>query len=178
MKMLVSTDAHSHNFLRGSTDYPRLIRNSNDSKEMHVELFNKKINHPGPGQTTLNRFFPTFEYLREEFHDTEIMFHITVLQNCNESVLILYNGCLRYPITLGIDDQEINPGTYVDEKKSILQGLKRPLSVKDIKTIGVNNIAEHITLNNNFLTAVTEYHCTDLKGSMCSNAFTAFISGC
>ena len=38
-------------------------------------------------------------------------------------------------------------------------------------------MAQHIAHDNNFLTSVTEYRCTDLKGFMCSNAFTSFLSG-
>ena len=176
MKRLLATDAHSHNILRGTLENPKLTRES-ENDEMDLASFNKTINHPGPSQTTLNRFFPTLEYPREEFHDNEILFHITILQNSVESLIIQFDGCLRYPVTLGIDDQEINPGTFEDKEKGLLQGLKRPLSVDDIKKIGIDNVAQHIAHDNNFLTSVTEYRCTDLKGFMCSNAFTSFLSG-
>ena len=79
-----------------------------------------------------------------------------------QSVMIYFEKAKRYLVTLGADDQELNQGTFMDKGK--LFGLKKPLSTADIESIGLDNLANHISSENGFLTAVREYRSTDFGG--------------
>ena len=143
------------------------------------KMFNDKINHPGPGLTTVDRFFPKCLYSSEQYHRREILFHLRILENTQESLKICYDddSCISFPITLGADDQEINPGTFKHENGGVLLGLKRSLTADDIRNIGIKNLGHHIATSNNFVTAVREYRATDFKGCMNSNVSTSFLAG-
>ena len=51
------------------------------------------------------------------------------------------------------------------------------MTAADILSIGLENLASYIATENNFLTAVREYRCTDLGGYFCSNVYTSFEAG-
>ena len=174
MKMLAANDASALNLYRGVTDYPKLSGNKDaiDSK-----TFNLQLNHPSPGLSTVDRFFPPCNYAPEQFHRRETLFHLEVLKNTKDALKIEFGdgSCKVYPITLGADDQLINPGTFVDGGQ--LLGLEKPLSADDIRSIGMKNLGHHIATTNNYVTAVREYRATDLKGCMNSNVSTSFLSG-
>ena len=123
VKLVTSMSSTALNLFHGKTDYPRLSGNA----ESDVKTFSKEMNHPSPGFVTVNRVFPPLDYGTKKIHRREMMFHLKVLQNCNEAVVLNYNGVKRFPVTLGTDEQEINAGTFIHD--DCLHGLSSPLSV-------------------------------------------------
>ena len=81
---------------------------------------------------------------------------------------------MRHPIVLGIDEQEINQGTYIHN--GVLHGLSKKLNADDIKTLSLAKIGKFVATKAPFISSVREYRLTDLKGIHCSNVLTEFIS--
>ena len=77
-------------------------------------------------------------------------------------------------VTFGIDEQELNPGTFIRE--DVLHGLEKKLTSEEIRKIGLNNFSAHIADKNNFIKTVRESRAIDLRDIVCSNAHTEFLS--
>ena len=101
-------------------------------------------------------------YENEVIHITELLFHLKVLSKDDECVKITFPSVTRYPVTLGIDEQEINQGTFIHEGK--LHGLSSKITAWEIHQIGLKNIAKYIAEENGFVTAVREYRLTGVNG--------------
>ena len=170
LKIMSSVSSTALNLFCGITNYPRLTSNTESS----VESFLSQINHPGPSITSLQHALPDLCFERETFHDNEVIFHLKLLEKTENSIKFDFGNVKRYPVTLGIDEQEINQGTFI--KDNFLHGLLHKLSLNDIKKIGLDNLNKHIVENNPYLSSVCEYRLTDFKGLMCSNVFTSFIT--
>ena len=143
---------------------------------MNIHSFISSINHPGPSVTNVQKKFPALNYENEVFHKTELLFHLKLLTKDDECVKITYPSITRYPVTLGIDEQEINQGTFIHNGK--LYGLHHKVSASDICNIGFKNFGKYIADENSFVTSVREYRLTDFKGKLCSNLYTSFESVC
>ena len=133
------------------------------------------MNHAGPSLTTISHKVPLLNYNPEVYHKEEHLFQIRILEKNMQSVMIYFEKAKRYLVTLGADDQELNQGTFMDKGK--LFGLKKPLSTADIESIGLDNLANHISSENGFLTAVREYRTTDFGGLCCGNIFASHEAG-
>ena len=172
LKLLTSVSSTALNLYRGTTNYPRLNVASSDN----VNDFASFINHASPSLTAYQRDLPDLNYSNVVYQGGEILYHIKSLQKSDDSLGLKYsaNNVLRFPITLGIDEQELNPGTFIHN--GTLNGLVEKMNVKDIEQIGINNLAHHIAEKNNFIKGVRENRATDFKGIVCSNVLTEFIS--
>ena len=158
------------NLLRGITRYKRLSGETDDRQQ-----FMKNINHPGPSLTTIDRWMPSCNYDLVQCHTRNLLCHLETLQGSAVPVLTFPNrghGVLRFVAVLVGDGQGLNSGTFEKEKK--LPGLSKPISISEIKAIGINNIPRHILDENPFIKAVQEYRITDMGGTMCSNVMTKF----
>ena len=103
--------------------------------------------------------FPPIDYAKEKHHRREMMFHLKVLRNCSEEVVAINcEGIKRFPVSLGLDEQETNPGCV--KHKNCLHGLSTPLSIEDLKCIGIENLPLHIVKDNKFINAVRECRLT------------------
>ena len=173
LKMMVSISSAAVNLYRGISDYSRL---SGNKTQVSVKDMMKSINHPAPSLSSLSRFFPPVEHSIHKAHLSELVFHLTVLMHCNDTVKVSYDdgSIVRIVVTLGSDEQGLNAGIFIHEDR--LLGLEQPLTVADLKKIGLPNFAHHIATSNPYLTAVREYRLTDLKGCMSSNIYTSFMS--
>ena len=63
----------------------------------------------------IQRQFPVLNYDNDQHHTSESLFHITLLENSEESIAINLKDKKgkRYLATLGADDQEINQGSFI-----------------------------------------------------------------
>ena len=86
----------------------------------------------------------------------------------------MFANVTRYPVTMDIDEQELNQGTFAEGGK--LCGLSKKLGIDDIKNIGLKYLAQHITVENPYVADVCEYRLTDMQGIFCSNIYSAFES--
>ena len=170
LKIYCSNGSNSLNLHRGITNYPGLSTH----KEIDPKKFLAGINHAGPGLTTIQNWLPTVSYENDQFHMKYLLCHLKTLMK-NDSVCLQFDGVTRYPVVMGIDEQELNQGTFVEG--ATLHGLMKKLSAGEIKAVGFNNFASYISTVNSPITSVREYRLIDLKGLMCSNAFTSFVSG-
>ena len=177
LKMYCSNGATSLNLHRGITKYPKFTSNNDEDENMDVLKFFAGINHAGPGLTTIQNWLPSVSYDNEQFHKKYLLCHIRTLAR-NDSVALSFNGVTRYPVVLGIDEQELNQGTFVENEGVVLHGLKDKITAEEIRKIGLANVPEYISKQNPFITSVREYRVIDMKGLLCSNAYTSFVSGC
>ena len=169
--MYCSNGSTSLNLHRGTTDYPKLV---SVGKSIDAKKFISGVNHAGPSISTIQNWLPTVSYDNDQFHKKYLLCHLKTLIK-NESIALKFEGVVRFLCVVGVDEQELNQGTFDDG--GILHGLKYKLSAQEVKEIGVSNIAQHISKNNPFITSVREYRLIDFKGYMCSNVYTSFISG-
>ena len=146
-----------------------------DIEGQDVKLFTCSINHPGPSLSTLSHSFPLLNYKPQVYNKEEQLFQIQILEKISQSVKIGFDKVMRYMVTLGADDQDLNRGTFIDNGK--LYGLKRPMSATDIQKIGLKNLPKYIATENSFLTSVREYRATDFGGLCCANIFTSHEAG-
>ena len=108
-------------------------------------------------------------------HPGEILFHIKLLQNHESSFVIKFSeSVVRYPACLGIDEQEINKGTFPHDGK--LYGLKQTMDASDIRKVGLANFAKYISPQNPFNSSVMEFRLHDFAGLFSSNVYTSFES--
>ena len=133
-------------------------------------------NHPGPSVTTIQSMLPSLSYESEVFHKTEVLFHLKLLSKLEETIKLSYPGVTRFPVTLGIDEQELNQGTFIHD--GYLYGLNKKMNADDIDAIGIINFPSHIAEMNNYIIAVREYHLTDFATVFCSNVYTSLESEC
>ena len=122
------------NLLRGITDYPRLSKNPGEE----VNEFISNVNHPGPSLTSIQRWIPSASYENKQFHRKYLQCHFKALSQ-NPAISIQFPNVVPYPVVLGVDDQGLNPGSFVEN--GILHGLCKKLSSNEIK-----NIVGHGTL--------------------------------
>ena len=170
LKVYASQSAGALSLHRGATK----TRLGNIEDE-DVKLFTCSINHPGPSLSTLAHKFPLLNYSPQIYHREEHLFHIKILQKNSTSVKIVFPNVVRFLITVGADDQELNQGTFIHNDK--LYGLKKPMSVAEIQSIGLQNLAKHISEQNGFLTSVREFRGSDFGGLCCSNIYTSLEAG-
>ena len=172
LKFLSSVSSTGLNLYRGITSYPRL----NDTSCSNVAEFTSNINHPTASLTSFQNDLPDLDYSNKVYQGGEILYHIKRLQKSDDSLGLDYsaNNVLRYPITLGIDEQELNPGTFIHD--GLLHGLDRKMTAEEINEIGLNKLSNYIAENNNFVTGVREYRATDFRDTVCSNVLTEFVT--
>ena len=169
MKLYTSVSASALCLHRGLTN---LRSTSQLEREDNIWSFSASINHPAPSVSTMQRRFPFLSYENDQFHNSETQFHLKILTKNDESIAIKYSSVIRYPVTLGIDDQEINQGVFIHNGH--IHGLGKKVSAMEIKQIGYENFSKYIAEENNFVSSVREYRLTDFKGKFCSNVFTSF----
>ena len=124
--------------------------------------------------STVQAMFPCLNYENEVFHATESIFHLTLLAKLPDSVKISYAEVTRFLVTLIIDEQEINPGSF--EHKGHLYGLKNKMSCEDISKLGLAKLAQYMADENNFIIAVREYRLVDFSGKFCSIGILMVLS--
>ena len=175
LKFLTSISTAGLNLYRGITNYPLLNHDSSHDND-DVFDFISTINHPTASVTTFLGELPQLNYNNEMCHGGELLYHIKCLEKSSESLALTFKDhkVVRFPITAGIDDQELNPGTYC--KDCVLHGLENKMTADEIKAVGYDNLCNHIAKNNKFLVSVREYRATDFKSIVCSNIFTQFLS--
>ena len=173
LKFMTSVSNAGLNLYRGITSYPRL----NDSSSSNgVETFVSNINHPTASLTTFQRDLPDLNYSNKVCHGGEIIYHIKCIQKSKDRLILEYeNGnVVRIPITLGCDEQEINPGTAIQD--GLLHGLMKKMTAQEIEEIGLDNLAQYIAEKNKFITGVRESRATDFRDQVCSNVVTEFVT--
>lgn len=82
--------------------------------------------------SSLQREPPDLNYSKESFHGDEILYQIKCLEKNSDSLALTFknNQVFRFPITEGIDEQELNPGSFV--KEGILHGLFKKIVYANI----------------------------------------------
>ena len=171
LKIYASQSAGALGLYRGTTKN-RLT----DIDDQDVKQFACSMNHPGPCLSTVSKIFPKLRYESDTYHKGEHLFHVDVLKrNTEASVRIVFDKIKRYPVTLGSDGQEINQGTFLHNGK--LYGLQKPMTAEEIRSIGLENLSQHIASKNPFLSGTREYRCRDFAGLFCSNSYTFFEAG-
>ena len=175
LKLMTSISSTALNLFRGITNYPTLNRTSHDQGD--VAEFVSNLNHPTVSVSSLQRELPDLNYNNESYHVGEILYHIKCLEKYSDSLALTFknNQVVRFPVTIGVDEQELNPGTFIRE--GVLHGLVNKMTYEDIKHIGLDNICKHISEENNFIIAVREYRATDFRRYVCSNVSTIFLPG-
>ena len=173
LKLLTSVSGAALNLYRGTTDYPGL---SDHAVLTTASDFATSINHACASLTSYQRVLPDLDYNNEGTHGGEMLYHISSLKKSEDSLCIHFSASnvYRYPITLGIDEQEINAGTFV--RDGVLHGLEKKMTANEIREIGLNNFCKYKAEKNNFITGVREYRATDLRDKVCSNVKTEFVS--
>ena len=172
MKSYTSVSGTAVNVFRGLTNYPSSLKNKCvEDRLKFIEL----VNHPCPSITKLQEWLPAVSLANEQYHDYFQQVHIRVLSKIAGSLVLQYKKVLRYPVVLGIDEQELNQGTFIEN--GILHGLLKKKTVRELREIGLKNLAKYIATECHFLSSVREYRLTDFLGILCSNIFTQFISG-
>ena len=174
LKMMTSISSAALNLYRGITNYPILNHNLHEQRD--VSEFASSINHPTASVSSFQRELPDLNYSNESYHGGEILYHIKCLEKNTDSLALTFknNQVVRFPITEGIDEQELNPGTFV--KEGILHGLLKKMTCADIERIGLDSFCKYITEQNNFVVSVREYRATDYRSYVCSNLSTMFLS--
>ena len=170
LKFIAAVGESGLNLYRGITRQ-RVVRKYDD---FDLHQFVKDINHPGPSVTTLQNIMPKLTHENETAHTKESIFHLKLLERIGTSLSFDFPLVKRYPVTLGIDEQELNQGVTIQEGK--LHGIEKPLSPQQIREIGLKNLASYIAEHDHFINAAREYRLTDLKGIFCSNVNTWFLS--
>ena len=175
LKLMTSISSTALNLFRGITNYPTLNHTSHDQGD--VAEFVSNLNHPTVSVSSLQRELPDLNYNNESYHVGEILYHIKCLEKYSDSLALTFknNQVVRFPVTIGVDEQELNPGTFIRE--GVLHGLVNKMTYEDIKHIGLDNICKHISEENNFIIAVREYRATDFRRYVCSNVSTIFLPG-
>ena len=172
MKMYAAVGGPGLSLYRGVTRTRQCIGAEKDD----FETFVKNLNHPGLSVSSVRRLYPGLVFENELFHKADLLFHIKLLSKKDDSIKITFPGVTRYICTLGIDEQEINRGTFTHKNK--LYGLKNTLTEDDIERIGLVNLPKHIAEENGFIADVREYHLTDFSGVYVSNVYSSFESVC
>ena len=173
LKMYTSVSGAGLNLLRGIT-CSRVTRRNRDLVDIYE--FARGINHACPSVSSCQRNLPELKYENKTLHTSELIFHITCLEESKESFKFNFSSMVtRFPVTVVADEQEINQGTFTVNGE--LCGLMKKMNVADIREVGLKHLAKHIAENNNFIVAVRENILVDLKGICCSNAVTTFESG-
>ena len=168
-KFMCSISAPALNLFRGVT----FTRNTTKTEDLpDVKNFARQINHPSPSVSNVQTRLPALKFENVTYHVSEILFHIKLVKKTKESLRYTFNNTTRFPVVAGIDEQEINPGTYVINNE--LCGLEKKMSAADVMNVGLNNLGKHIAEVNNFLTHVREYRLVDFAGIFCSNILTTF----
>ena len=170
LKINCSNGSNSLNLHRGVTNYPGLSTH----KETSAKNFLSGVNHAGPGLTTIQSWLPTVSYENDQYHKKYVLCHIKTLMK-NNALALKFDGVTRFPVVMGIDEQELNQGTF--SVGEVLHGLKEKLSAADIRNVGLDKFASYLSQENSFVTSVREYRLIDFNGLMCSNAFTSYVSG-
>ena len=185
LKFMTSISSAALNLYRGITNYPGL---NTHSSEVDIFKFASNINHPTASVTQFQDDLPNIDYRNKVFQGGHIIYHIKLLQKSEKTIFLCYSGSelidvdddfdvLRYPITVGCDEQELNPGTFLNEDNDgYLHGLEEKMSADDIRQLGINNLATHIASNNKMVKGVREYRATDFRNIFCSNVLTEFVS--
>ena len=169
LKLIAAVGETGLNLYRGITRQ-RIVR----QHDSDLHQFVSDINHPGPSVTTLQNVMPKLSHDNKVTHTKEIIFHLKLLERIGSSISFNFPLVKRYPVTLGIDEQELNQGVTVQEGK--LHGLEKPLTAQQIRDIGLSNLAKYIAEKNHFINAAREYRLRDFKGIFCSNVSTWFLS--
>ena len=106
-----------------------------------------------------------------------MFFHLSFKEEHNASAVITFSEkkVMRVPITLGIDEQENNQGTFAHSGK--LYGLKKVMTVDDLVKVGLSGLADYISSENPFVISVREYRITNFDGDMNTNIYTSFEAG-
>ena len=174
LKFMTSISSAALNLYRGVTNYPQL--NSNTYAHTDVSEFVSTINHPTASVSSFLRELPDLNYSNESYHGGEILYHIKCLEKSSDSLALTFknNQVVRFPVTEGIDEQELNPGTFV--KEGILHGLVQKMAYVDIERVGLDNLCKYIADQNNFIVSVREHRATDFRSYVCSNVSTMFLS--
>ena len=172
LKLYTSVSGTAANLFRGYTYYPHVAHGPARS----LKDFVKDINHSGPSVTSLQRWLPALSYDNEQFHKIEILCHLKFLINNTEALKLQFVGIVRYIVVLGIDEQELNQGTFILD--NILHGLTLKLTPSDISKISLVKFPDYIKTKAPFISNVREYRLTDLRGIFCSNVVTSFLSRC
>ena len=170
LKFIAAVGETGLNLYRGITRQ-RVVR---QHENLDLLQFVRDINHPGPSVTTLQNVMPKLSHQNEITHIKEIIFHLKLLSRISSSISFNFPSVKRYPVTLGIDEQELNQGVTISEGK--LHGIEEPLTAQQIRDIGLRNLAKFIAEKNHFINAAREYRLRDLKGIFCSNVNTWFLS--
>ena len=172
LKLMCSISATALNLYRSVT-FNRITTKSEELPD--IKEFAGNMNHAGPSVTNAQSMLPNLKHENKTFHTSELLFHIKVLERSNESLSLTFpSGVIRFPVTAGIDEQEINQGTYINN--GVLCGLEKQMNALDIIRVGLKNLGTYIAEENNFITAVREYRLMDFAGIFCSNSFTSFES--
>ena len=139
--------------------------------------FAEHINHAGPSITNTVSSLPSLKYENKTYHTSEILFHLKILMKNEDSLRYQFaDGVTRFPVVIGIDEQELNQGTYIVNGE--LCGLEEKMTAKDVIRVVLKNFGNYVAQEKNFVSAAREYHATDLAGIFCSNIYTAFESHC
>ena len=171
LKLFTSVSGTAANLFRGFTYYPRISH----GPERSLEEFVDAINHPGPSITSLQRWLPAVSYENEQYHKVEQLFHILFLKNNPDALKLDFGNSIRYITALGIDEQEINQGTFIHD--NVLHGLQKKLHPEDVVKIGYSQLADYISNKAPYVSSVREYRLIDFRGIFSSNICTSFIAG-
>ena len=170
LKIMTSISATALNLFRGTT-FNRITTKSEALPD--VKEFARNVNHPCPSITRTQKQMPKLRYDNKTYHPSEILFHIKKLDSSENSFRFCFSPTvIRFPVVGGIDEQETNKGTFVEDGE--LCGLKKKMTAADIRKIGVENLGTHISKENPFVVAVRECRLTDFSGIFCSNSMTSF----
>ena len=73
-----------------------------------------------------------------------------------------FDRVMRYLVTLVIDEQELNQGTYINTKKGQLSGLAKQLSADEIRKVSLKKPGKYVMTECKFANGVQEYRLTDI----------------
>ena len=170
MKVYSSLPSRALNLHRGMT-YNRLT--TKPEALPNLKDYVRNINHACPSISAVQSNMPSLRYDNRSYHSSEILFHIKTLERSEDSFKLKFSPAVtRYPVTGGIDEQEINQGAFIEN--GMLCGLREKMSPADIRRIGLKELPTYICKNNPFIIAVREYRLTDFSGIFCSNSMTSF----
>ena len=173
LKLYTAVGGTALSLYRGETK--NRLNNKETMSLSSVKDYARDINHAAPSISTIHRFLPGLNYANKTYHPTELLSHLKMLQNNPSSFIVhISTEKIVFPVTVGIDEQETNQGTFIYE--GYLYGLSERMSASDIRAIGLKNLAKHISTKNPFNIAVREYRVHDFAGIFSSNVYTSFES--
>ena len=110
--------------------------------------------------------------------------HINILNKNRDRALYFENKMvLRYPVSIGFDEQLLNPGVYLIRRYKrdnptpdiLIGGFDEDVELQKVQS-DLQGFLQNVGLKIKYLKSVSEFNCTDLANVYHSNPYTAFKS--